>query len=159
MLSTEQSKAFISVPIDNGCVPLHVRTPCSLYTFTPPPPHPLSFYLASSILSKKLICSIYESRSRSSRRETKLIYQVMQSPYYAPAHVDSSRPSLSFPLGTALLLIVIFSLSGIFSCCYHWDKLRSLRRSFNTDHEDDTDDAPSKPKHTQKVLFPPLLSF
>lgn len=124
-----------------------------------PTPHPLSFYLASSILSKKLICSIYESRSRSSRRETKLIYQVMQSPYYAPAHVDSSRPSLSFPLGTALLLIVIFSLSGIFSCCYHWDKLRSLRRSFNTDHEDDTDDAPSKPKHTQKVLFPPLLSF
>ncbi|KAM7524302.1 hypothetical protein LguiA_014204 [Lonicera macranthoides] len=72
----------------------------------------------------------------------------MQSPYYAPAHEESSRPSLSFPLGTALLLIVIFSLSGIFSCCYHWDKLRSLRRSFDADHEDDTEDAPSKPKHT-----------
>ncbi|KQK12052.1 hypothetical protein BRADI_1g01270v3 [Brachypodium distachyon] len=38
----------------------------------------------------------------------------------------SSRPTLGFPLGTALLLIVIFSLSGIFSCCYHWDRLRSL---------------------------------
>ncbi|TVU44213.1 hypothetical protein EJB05_03649 [Eragrostis curvula] len=40
----------------------------------------------------------------------------------------SSRPTLGFPLGTALLLLVIFSLSGIFSCCYHWDKLRSLLR-------------------------------
>ena len=38
----------------------------------------------------------------------------------------SSRPTLGFPLGTALLLLVIFALSGMFSCCYHWDKLRSL---------------------------------
>ncbi|XP_010934375.1 uncharacterized protein At5g65660 [Elaeis guineensis] len=44
-----------------------------------------------------------------------------------PAHL-SSRPTLGFPLGTALLLVVIFCLSGVFSCCYHWDKLRSLRR-------------------------------
>ncbi|WVZ61305.1 hypothetical protein U9M48_011206 [Paspalum notatum var. saurae] len=41
----------------------------------------------------------------------------------------SSRPTLGFPLGTALLLLVIFSLSGLFSCCYHWDRLRSLLRS------------------------------
>uniref|UniRef100_A0A0A9DH06 Hydroxyproline-rich glycoprotein family protein n=1 Tax=Arundo donax TaxID=35708 RepID=A0A0A9DH06_ARUDO len=41
----------------------------------------------------------------------------------------SSRPTLGFPLGTALLLLVIFSLSGIFSCCYHWDKLRSILQS------------------------------
>lgn len=40
----------------------------------------------------------------------------------------SSRPTLGFPLGTALLLVVIFTLSGMFSCCYHWDKLRSLLR-------------------------------
>ncbi|WOL01367.1 hypothetical protein Cni_G10083 [Canna indica] len=45
----------------------------------------------------------------------------------APAAHHASRPSLGFPLGTALLLIVIFCLSGIFSCCYHWEKLRSLR--------------------------------
>ncbi|CAL1381032.1 unnamed protein product [Linum trigynum] len=50
-----------------------------------------------------------------------------------PPHVDASRPSLGFPLGTALLLVVIFSLSGIFSCGYHWDKLRSLRRGFSRD--------------------------
>nr|CAB3497441.1 unnamed protein product [Digitaria exilis] len=43
----------------------------------------------------------------------------------------SSRPTLGFPLGTALLLLVICSLSGLFSCCYHWDKLRSLLRSRN----------------------------
>ncbi|CAM0878305.1 unnamed protein product [Alopecurus aequalis] len=40
--------------------------------------------------------------------------------------MHSSRPTLGFPLGTALLLLVIFSLSGIFSCCYHWDRLRLL---------------------------------
>ncbi|RZC48378.1 hypothetical protein C5167_041309 [Papaver somniferum] len=51
-------------------------------------------------------------------------------------HADASRPSLGFPLGTALLLIFIFSLSGFFSCCYHWDKLRSLRRSFPPEEED-----------------------
>ncbi|KAG8384196.1 hypothetical protein BUALT_Bualt04G0092900 [Buddleja alternifolia] len=54
----------------------------------------------------------------------------MESPYHGAtpvSHGGGSRPSLGFPLGTALLLVVIFSLSGIFSCCYHWDK---LRRSF-----------------------------
>ncbi|KAK4346721.1 hypothetical protein RND71_033060 [Anisodus tanguticus] len=54
-----------------------------------------------------------------------------ENKYYAPPHSDASRPSLGFPLGTALLLLIIFSLSGIFSCCYHWDKVRSLRRSFS----------------------------
>ncbi|KAB2002281.1 hypothetical protein CXB51_030370 [Gossypium anomalum] len=66
-----------------------------------------------------------------------------------PSHMDASRPSLGFPLGTALLLIIIFSLSGFFSCCYHWGKFRSLRRSF-TDAaavpDDDIEASPSKPK-------------
>ncbi|XP_023518276.1 uncharacterized protein At5g65660-like [Cucurbita pepo subsp. pepo] len=53
----------------------------------------------------------------------------METPDFSPPHADASRPSLGFPLGTALLLLVIFTLSGIFSCCYHWDKLRSIRRS------------------------------
>ncbi|KAJ8765756.1 hypothetical protein K2173_014878 [Erythroxylum novogranatense] len=70
----------------------------------------------------------------------------MESPDLSPPHVDASRPSLGFPLGTALLLIVIFSLSGVFSCCYHWDKLRSLRRSFTNerDPEPDIEASPSK---------------
>ncbi|OMP11248.1 hypothetical protein CCACVL1_00599 [Corchorus capsularis] len=74
---------------------------------------------------------------------------MMENQNLSPPHVDASRPSLGFPLGTALLLIVIFSLSGIFSCCYHWDKLRSLRRSFSngTDiPDDDIEASPSKSK-------------
>ncbi|XP_077233514.1 uncharacterized protein At5g65660-like [Tasmannia lanceolata] len=73
-------------------------------------------------------------------------------------HVDTSRPALGFPLGTALLLIVIFCISGFFSCCYHWDKLRSLRRSFSSDMEADTDtvtiQSPSKstPLHLDAKL-------
>ncbi|KAF5958365.1 hypothetical protein HYC85_005590 [Camellia sinensis] len=65
----------------------------------------------------------------------------MESPYYAPPRMDGSRPSLGFPLGTALLLIVIFSLCGFFSCCYHWDKLQSLRRSFSADTDLEADNA------------------
>ncbi|XP_057443640.1 uncharacterized protein At5g65660-like [Lotus japonicus] len=59
----------------------------------------------------------------------------MDSQDISPSHVDASRPTLGFPLGTALLLIIIFSLSGIFSCCYHWDKLRSLRHQSFSDLE------------------------
>ncbi|KAF5747301.1 hypothetical protein HS088_TW05G00022 [Tripterygium wilfordii] len=80
---------------------------------------------------------------------------MMESQDYSPPHMDASRPSLGFPLGTALLLIVIFSLSGIFSCCYHWDKLRSLRRSFSVgesivDPDSDIEAASkSKKSHTE----------
>ncbi|KAL1315725.1 uncharacterized protein At5g65660-like [Arachis stenosperma] len=66
--------------------------------------------------------------------------------YSAPPHVhggDASRPSLGFPLGTALLLIIIFSLSGIFSCCYHWDKLRSFRQSQSTPSSSSSPSHPS----------------
>ncbi|KAK9670138.1 hypothetical protein RND81_13G180200 [Saponaria officinalis] len=75
----------------------------------------------------------------------------MSSPVYSPVlhphhntNNDASRPSLGFPLGTALLLIVIFSLSGIFSCCYHWDKFRALRQSYS-DQLDLEAANPSKP--------------
>ncbi|KAL1327438.1 uncharacterized protein At5g65660 isoform X2 [Arachis ipaensis] len=53
----------------------------------------------------------------------------MEGQDLSPPQVDASRPSLGFPLGTALLLIIIFTLSGVFSCCYHWDKFRSFRQS------------------------------
>lgn len=73
-------------------------------------------------------------------------------PYYAPPHHhDSSRPTIGFPLGTALLLIVVFSLSGIFSCCYHWDKLRHLRGDFS-DADPDSDHPDSKPKPIYSVI-------
>ncbi|XP_047319062.1 uncharacterized protein At5g65660-like [Impatiens glandulifera] len=75
--------------------------------------------------------------------------------------VDASRPSLGFPLGTALLLIVIFSLSGIFSCCYHWDKIQSLRRSLNSnsdDHHDLEADDVNNPSSPSKPTPPSFLS-
>nr|GMC66241.1 uncharacterized protein At5g65660 [Ipomoea batatas] len=90
--------------------------------------------------------------------------KAMESPYSAPPHVDASRPSLGFPLGTALLLIVIFTLSGVFSCCYHWDKLRSLRRSFADASPADGDDGPRKPvlaqpdlKQNQSLTLPVVM--
>ncbi|GAA0147869.1 hypothetical protein Leryth_006674 [Lithospermum erythrorhizon] len=76
--------------------------------------------------------------------------------YYHNNDSNAARPSLGFPLGTALLLIVIFSLSGVFSCCYHWDKLRSFTRSFSHQTLDDleaaTQHGPSKPKPNHMSL-------
>ncbi|XP_073016827.1 uncharacterized protein At5g65660-like [Primulina eburnea] len=63
-----------------------------------------------------------------------------------------SRPSLGFPLGTALLLLVIFTLSGIFSCCYHWEKLRRTLSLRLSDLEADGDLASSKPKSPHDKL-------
>nr|GMC95023.1 uncharacterized protein At5g65660-like [Ipomoea batatas] len=76
----------------------------------------------------------------------------MESSYYAPPHTVASRPSMGFPLGTALLLILIFSLSGIFSCCYHWDRLRSFRRRSHFSNAADLEASaagygPHKPNH------------
>ncbi|KAI4382089.1 hypothetical protein MLD38_008095 [Melastoma candidum] len=68
----------------------------------------------------------------------------MESPELSPPHLDQSRLSLGFPLGTALLLLAIFTLSGIFSCCYHWDKARSLRRSAAYESSDIEQQAHSK---------------
>ncbi|KAJ9540708.1 hypothetical protein OSB04_027214 [Centaurea solstitialis] len=79
------------------------------------------------------------------------LMEAQSPPYYAPPqhHHDSSRPTIGFPLGTALLLIVVFSLSGIFSCCYHWDKLRHLRGEFS-DADSDHSDSKPKPIYSEK---------
>ncbi|XP_060195517.1 uncharacterized protein At5g65660-like [Lycium barbarum] len=71
---------------------------------------------------------------------------MMEHPqYYAPHRTgdSSSRPSLGFPLGTAFLLLVIFSLSGLFSCCYHCNKIRSLRRAFTNGIDLEAGDDPA----------------
>ncbi|XP_042396354.1 uncharacterized protein At5g65660-like isoform X1 [Zingiber officinale] len=56
-------------------------------------------------------------------------------PAAAAAEHHGSRPTLGFPLGTALLLVVIFCLSGFFALCYHWEKLRSLRGRPSRGHQ------------------------
>lgn len=40
--------------------------------------------------------------------------------------VDTTRPTLVFPLGTALILVIVFGISALFSCCYHWEKIRNM---------------------------------
>ncbi|KAM3325431.1 hypothetical protein P3S67_000556 [Capsicum chacoense] len=50
---------------------------------------------------------------------------------------SSSRPSIAFPLGLALLVLVLVCLSGLFCCCYHWNKLRSLLCYSTSAHDDD----------------------
>ncbi|KAK6152833.1 hypothetical protein DH2020_012472 [Rehmannia glutinosa] len=86
----------------------------------------------------------------------KKCYQVMEGsnhggPPVSHGAAEYARPSLGFPLGTTLLLLVIlviFTLSGVISCCYHWD---NLRRSFSLHAaNDDGGDlvGPSNPKNS-----------
>ncbi|OIT31114.1 PREDICTED: uncharacterized protein At5g65660-like [Nicotiana attenuata] len=52
--------------------------------------------------------------------------------------ITSSRPTIAFPLGLALLVLVLVCITGIFACCYHWNKLRSLLcSSASATHLDD----------------------
>ncbi|KAI4330724.1 hypothetical protein MLD38_028983 [Melastoma candidum] len=83
----------------------------------------------------------------------------MESRELSPTPLDTSRPSLGFPLGTALLLLVLFSLSGIFSCCYHWDKVRSLRLSSSPDDDDYHDPADVEQQSPSSKSAPPSLDM
>ncbi|XP_072958750.1 uncharacterized protein At5g65660-like [Typha angustifolia] len=65
--------------------------------------------------------------------------------------VHSSTPTLGFPLGTALLLIVLFCLSGVFSCCYHWEKLRFLRDRHRRD-ETLADEQQQQPRNSTSKI-------
>jgi hypothetical protein len=143
-------------------VPYH--GPDVLYTYTLLTPPSLHFFIINShtILtllqtpSSPFLFLLLSSSSKNTWEKEQDQAQVMESQDLSPPHVDASRPSLGFPLGTALLLIIIFSLSGIFSCCYHWDKFRSLRQSFSEepDHEADIEASPSKSKPTCTVSLP-----
>nr|ADE76207.1 unknown [Picea sitchensis] len=44
--------------------------------------------------------------------------------------VDTTRPTMGFPLGTALVLLIVFGVSALFSCCYHWEKFRTLHSRY-----------------------------
>lgn len=68
-----------------------------------------------------------------------------------------NRPSIGFPLGLGLLVILLFCMSAFFACCLHWEKLRSLLQSsdqdFNSDIEADIPQSPRKPVPPHKVRF------
>ncbi|KAH7300809.1 hypothetical protein KP509_24G079500 [Ceratopteris richardii] len=40
---------------------------------------------------------------------------------------EASRPGLSFPLGTGLVVLIILFVSALFSFCYHWLSLKKAR--------------------------------
>lgn len=67
---------------------------------------------------------------------------------------SSSRPSIGFPLGLAILLILLFCISGILICYLNWHKLRALIFQSSDYHPDDdnTDvDSQSDTDHSSAV--------
>ncbi|KAJ4701519.1 Hydroxyproline-rich glycoprotein family protein [Melia azedarach] len=57
------------------------------------------------------------------------------------AIASADRPSIGFPLGLALLFVLLFCMSAFLACCLHWDKIRSFILPFS-DH-DEYDDGPA----------------
>ncbi|KAI5597969.1 hypothetical protein POPTR_002G108100v4 [Populus trichocarpa] len=68
---------------------------------------------------------------------------------------DTNRPSLGFPVGLVLLLFMLFIMSGLFSCCLHWEKVLSLLGVSSEDNhshiEEDVEHLPQKssPPHVK----------
>ncbi|KAH9300831.1 hypothetical protein KI387_012414 [Taxus chinensis] len=42
------------------------------------------------------------------------------------------KSSLGFPLGTALVILIVLGISALFSCCYHWERIRSFPSRTNS---------------------------
>ncbi|GMJ15241.1 hypothetical protein like AT5G65660 [Hibiscus trionum] len=53
------------------------------------------------------------------------------------------RPSIGFPLGLALLLILLFCISGVLLCYFNWNKLHTLISGSSYQDRDDDDDIES----------------
>lgn len=72
---------------------------------------------------------------------------------------DTNRPSLGFPVGLVLLLFMLFTMSGLFSCCLHWEKVLSLLGVSSEDNhshiEEDVEHLPQKsaPPHVVYLSF------
>lgn len=69
---------------------------------------------------------------------------------------DSSRPSLGFPLGLVLLLLMLFFMSGLFTACLHWDKLRSM---LGASSEDDSSHIEEDIEHPPRKSAPPQVVY
>ncbi|CAK7347313.1 unnamed protein product [Dovyalis caffra] len=61
---------------------------------------------------------------------------------------DPNRPSLGFPIGLVLLLLMLFIMSGLFSCCLHWERVLYLLGATSEDNhsltEEDVENFPQK---------------
>lgn len=67
---------------------------------------------------------------------------------------EVSTPSLNFPVGLALLLLLLLSVSAFFLCCLHWDKVRSL---FLSSVEEGSPDDHILPDLDQKPTRPNMV--
>ncbi|KAE8686187.1 Detected protein of unknown function [Hibiscus syriacus] len=56
--------------------------------------------------------------------------------------LSSRRPSIGFPLGLALLLLLLFCISALLLCYFNWHKLQTLIFG-SSDHDDSDDDIES----------------
>lgn len=70
----------------------------------------------------------------------------------------STRPNLAFPVGLALLLFLLLSISAFFLCCLHWDRLRALIFSSVEDNPADQiqpelDQKPALPNMVHKLIW------
>ncbi|GMI77348.1 hypothetical protein like AT5G65660 [Hibiscus trionum] len=58
--------------------------------------------------------------------------------------LSSRRPSIAFPLGLALLLLLLFCISCLLICYFNWNKLRTLIfGSSDQNWDDDNNDIES----------------
>ncbi|XVE95136.1 hypothetical protein REPUB_Repub02eG0070400 [Reevesia pubescens] len=64
---------------------------------------------------------------------------------------SSCRPSIGFPLGLAILLILLFCISGVLICYLNWHKIRDLILQSSDQDHDDNDDIRSDTDHSPAV--------
>ncbi|KAJ9674099.1 hypothetical protein PVL29_023569 [Vitis rotundifolia] len=69
--------------------------------------------------------------------------------------VSLSRPVIGFPVGLALLLILLLCMSALMSFCFHWDKFRCLRHSTG----DHTSNTQSRIPHSPPKSVPPHMKW
>ncbi|XVE55656.1 hypothetical protein DITRI_Ditri03aG0176200 [Diplodiscus trichospermus] len=63
---------------------------------------------------------------------------------------SSSRPSIGFPLGLAIILILLVCISGFLICYINWHRLRALILQ-SSDYPDDNNDFRSDILHSPAV--------
>ncbi|CAN0921904.1 Uncharacterized protein At5g65660 [Linum grandiflorum] len=59
---------------------------------------------------------------------------------------EDDRPIIGFPLGFALLLLTLISMTAVFVCCLHWDRLRSFWDATDHHHQIQHKSSPPQPK-------------
>eukprot|EP01018_Ginkgo_biloba_P025979 Gb_06691 [translate_table: standard] len=83
---------------------------------------------ARAYFTSEINMSEYEGRSGLQRLNRRIMDDISAAGH---PRVDTTRPTLGFPLGTALILLIVFGISALFSCCYHWEKIRNIHNRYD----------------------------